>query len=104
VASPPLYDFFVIATGSSRRQIHTLAGGRSEAATARRGDPPVGAIGRYESRHWLCARLWRICRAPLRCRDAGLLNLEDLWPTPSAIDWDAFDERIHHKTSLVSVL
>src|SRR5216683_2469968 len=50
-AVTPLYDFFVIATGSSRRQIHTLAE-EIDAALRSEGDRRL-AIEGYEASKWV---------------------------------------------------
>ena len=47
----PLYDFFVLATGTSRRQIHTLAE-EIDAALRTEGDRRLNIEG-YEASRWV---------------------------------------------------
>ena len=47
----PLFDYFVIATGQSRRQIHTLAE-EIDAGMAAEGDTRLGIEG-YEASKWV---------------------------------------------------
>ena len=47
----PLFDFFILATGTSRRQIHTLAE-ETDAALRAEGDTRVGIEG-YQASKWV---------------------------------------------------
>src|SRR5438309_1035447 len=47
----PLYDYFVLATGSSRRQIHTLAE-EIDAALHAEGEKRLGIEG-YQASRWV---------------------------------------------------
>jgi ribosome-associated protein len=82
----PLYDFFVIATGSSRRQIHTLAE-EIDAALHAAGDRRL-AIEGYESSKWVVQDYGDIVVHLFDASTREYYNLEDLWADAPQIDWE----------------
>lgn len=82
----PLYDFFVIATGISRRQLHTLAD-EIEATMRREGETRLGIEG-YVAGKWVVLDYGDIV-VHLFDQDARLYyGLEDLWADAPRLDWE----------------
>ena len=84
----PLYDFFVIATGSSRRQIHTLAE-EVDAALRAAGDRRL-AIEGYESSKWVVQDYGDIVVHLFDAPTREYYNLEDLWADAPRVDWERY--------------
>jgi ribosome-associated protein len=82
----PLYDFFVIATGTSRRQIHTLAE-EIDAGMHAAGDRRL-AIEGYESSKWVVQDYGDIVVHLFDAPTREYYNLEDLWADAPHIDWE----------------
>jgi ribosome-associated protein len=82
----PLYDYFVIATGSSRRQIHTLAE-EIDAAMHEAGDRRH-AIEGYESSKWVVQDYGDIVVHVFDPPSREYYSLEDLWADAPRIDWE----------------
>jgi len=82
----PLYDFFVLATGISRRQIHTLAE-EIDAALRAEGEIRLGIEG-YEASRWVVQDYGDVV-VHLFDPDARLYYaLEDLWADAPHVDWE----------------
>jgi len=82
----PLYDFFVLATGISRRQIHTLAE-EMDAAMRALGETRLGIEG-YDASKWLVQDYGNIV-VHLFDPDARLYYaLEDLWADAPRLIWE----------------
>jgi ribosome-associated protein len=82
----PLYDFFVIATGTSRRQIHTLAE-EIDAGMRAVGEKRLGIEG-YEAGKWVVQDYGNIV-VHLFDPDARLYYaLEDLWADAPCLNWE----------------
>src|SRR5260221_14469648 len=73
----PLYDFFVIATGSSRRQIHTLAE-EIDASMAAEGEKRLGIEG-YEAAKWVVQDYGDIVVHVFDPETRSYYGLDDLW-------------------------
>lgn len=82
----PLYDYFVIATGNGRRQIHTLAE-EVDAALRSVGDRRL-AIEGYESSKWVVQDYGDIVVHVFDAPTREYYNLEDLWADAPRIDWE----------------
>ncbi|HMF13714.1 MAG TPA: ribosome silencing factor [Gemmataceae bacterium] len=82
----PLYDYFVLATGSSRRQIHTMAE-EIDASLRAEGDRRIGIEG-YESSRWVVQDYGDVV-VHLFDEDARLYYaLEELWADAERVDWE----------------
>ena len=68
-----LFDYFVLATGASRRQLHAMSEEIDHALEDRMGDRRLGIEG-YEESRWILARLRRRSGPLIRARNAGLLR------------------------------
>ena len=82
----PLYDFFVIATGSSRRQIHTLSE-EIDAAMRAAGDRRL-AIEGYEGSKWVVQDYGDVVVHVFDAPTREYYSLEDLWADAPRIDWE----------------
>ena len=82
----PLYDFFVIATGSSRRQIHTISE-EIDAALARQGDRRLSIEG-YTSSKWVVQDYGDVVVHVFDPEAREYYALEDLWADAQRVDWE----------------
>jgi ribosome-associated protein len=82
----PLYDFFVLATGSSRRQIHTLAE-EIDAGMAAEGERRLGIEG-YEAAKWVVQDYGDIVVHVFDAETRSYYGLDDLWVDAKRLDWE----------------
>jgi ribosome-associated protein len=82
----PLYDFFVLATGTSRRQIHTLAE-EIDAAMRAEGEARLGIEG-YEASKWVVQDYGDIVVHLFDPEHRSFYALEDLWADAPKLDWE----------------
>jgi ribosome-associated protein len=82
----PLYDFFVMATGTGRRQIHTLAE-EIDAALRAAGDRRHAVEG-YESSKWVVQDYGDVVVHVFDAPTREYYNLEDLWADAPHVDWE----------------
>jgi ribosome-associated protein len=80
-----LYDYFVIATGISRRQLHTLAEEIDDAMRAE-GDERRGIEG-YEAGKWIVQDYGDIVVHLFDPASRDYYDLEHLWADAPRIDW-----------------
>lgn len=82
----PLYDYFVLATGASRRQIHTIAE-EIDAAMHEHGDRRLSVEG-YESSKWVVQDYGDIVVHVFQPDTREYYALEDLWADARRVDWE----------------
>jgi ribosome-associated protein len=82
----PLYDYFVIVTGASRRQIHTLAE-EIDAAMSAEGDTRMGIEG-YEASKWVVQDYGDILVHVFDPDTRQYYSLEELWADAKRVDWE----------------
>jgi ribosome-associated protein len=82
----PLYDFFVISTGVSRRQMHTVVE-ETDAALRRVGDCRLGIEG-YESSRWIVQDYGDVVVHVFDPDTRDYYKLEELWADAPRIDWE----------------
>jgi ribosome-associated protein len=82
----PLYDFFVIGTGTSRRQIHTIAE-EVDAAMAADGETRLGIEG-YDAARWVVQDYGDIVVHVFDPDSRSYYALEDLWADATRVDWE----------------
>jgi ribosome-associated protein len=82
----PLFDFFVLATGLSRRQIHNIAE-EVDAQMAAEGEVRLGIEG-YEAGRWVVQDYGDIVVHLFDQDTRGYYALEDLWADARRIDWE----------------
>jgi ribosome-associated protein len=81
----PLYDFFVLLTGSSRRQIHTIAE-EIDAAMRAAGDHRLSIQG-YETSRWVVQDYGDVVVHVFDPDTRTYYALEDLWADAPHVDW-----------------
>jgi ribosome-associated protein len=81
----PLYDFFVLATGTSRRQIHTIVEEIDDALRAE-GDERIGIEG-YESSRWVVQDYGDVVVHVFDPDARGYYALDELWADAPHLDW-----------------
>ena len=82
----PLFDYFVIVTGTSRRQIHAIteevdAGMRAE------GDERLGIEG-YEASKWVVQDYGDVVVHVFDPDTRDFYRLEELWADAVKVDWE----------------
>jgi len=82
----PLYDYFVLCTGASRRQIHTLA---EEIDDALRGvgDSRMGIEG-YQASKWVVQDYGDFLVHVFDPDTRAYYSLEELWADAPRVDWE----------------
>jgi ribosome-associated protein len=81
----PLYDYFVLCTGSSRRQLHTLAE-EIDAALRAAGDTRLSIEG-YEASKWIVQDYGDLVVHVFDPDTRAYYGLEDLWADAPRVDW-----------------
>jgi ribosome-associated protein len=84
----PLYDYFVLATGASRRQIHTIAE-EVDAAMSAEGERRLGIEG-YEASKWVVQDYGDILVHVFDPHAREYYALEDLWADAVRVDWQRY--------------
>ena len=82
----PLYDYFVIATGLSRRQIHTITED-VDAALRERGDVRLSVEG-YEASSWVVQDYGDLMVHVFNPQTREYFALEALWADAPRVDWE----------------
>jgi ribosome-associated protein len=82
----PLFDYFILATGTSRRQIHTLAE-ETDAALRAEGDTRIGIEG-YEASKWIVQDYGDIMIHVFDPDTRDYYKLEELWADAKQVDWE----------------
>jgi ribosome-associated protein len=85
----PQYDFFVLSTGNSRRQIHTITE-ETDAAMRERGDLRRSVEG-YEASRWVVQDYGDVVVHVFTPEAREYYALEDLWADAPRIDWERYD-------------
>ena len=82
----PLYDYFVIATGTSRRQVHTVAE-EVDAAMRAEGEQRLSIEG-YEASKWVVQDYGDVVVHVFDPETRSYYSLEELWPDAARVDWE----------------
>ena len=85
----PLFDFFVIATGASRRQVHTITE-EVDAGLRAVGDERLGIEG-YEASKWVVQDYGDVVVHVFNPQTREYYALEDLWADAPRVDWERYD-------------
>jgi ribosome-associated protein len=85
----PLYDFFVLATGSSRRQIHTISE-EIDAALHQRGDQRLSIEG-YVASKWVVQDYGDVVVHVFDPASREYYAIEDLWADAPRVDWERYE-------------
>jgi len=81
----PLYDFFILVTGSSRRQIHTITE-EVDAALRAEGERRLSIEG-MESSRWVVQDYGDMVVHVFDAETRAYYALEELWADAQRIDW-----------------
>ena len=82
----PIYDFLVLATGASRRQMHAIAE-EVDAAMREVGDRRLGIEG-YEASRWIVQDYGDVVMHVFDTEAREYYALEDLWADARRVDWE----------------
>jgi len=82
----PLYDYLVLATGASRRQIHTITE-EIDAAMREQGDQRLSVEG-YEASSWVVQDYGDVLIHVFNPQTREYYALEELWADAGHIDWE----------------
>jgi ribosome-associated protein len=81
----PLFDYFVIATGASRRQVHTIVE-ETDAAMRAVGDVRMSVEG-YETSKWIVQDYGDVVTHTFDADTRDYYKLEELWADAKPVDW-----------------
>jgi ribosome-associated protein len=87
----PLFDYFVISTGNSRRQLHAIAE-EVQKTLKTRGSQRLSLEG-WESSKWIVEDFGDVVIHLFTEEARGLYDLENLWGDAPRIDWADLVER-----------
>ena len=92
----PMFDYFVLSTGSSRRQVHTIVE-ETDAALRDVGDVRMSVEG-YDTSKWIVQDYGDLLTHTFDPDTRDYYKLEELWADAKRIDWEReFDpESIAH--------
>jgi len=82
----PIYDYLVLTTGSSRRQMHAIAE-EVDAAMRDAGDTRLGIEG-YEASRWIVEDYGDVVVHVFDPEAREYYALEDLWADATKVDWE----------------
>ena len=84
----PLYDFFVLITGASRRQIHTIAE-EIDDAMHEQGDRRLSIEG-YEASKWVVQDYGDVIVHVFDDATRQYYALDELWADAPHVDWQRY--------------
>lgn len=82
----PIFDFLVLTTGASRRQMHAIAEEVDDAMRAA-GDHRLGIEG-YEASRWIVQDYGDVVVHVFDPEAREYYALEDLWADAKKVDWE----------------
>jgi ribosome-associated protein len=82
----PIFDFFVIATGASRRQVHTIVE-EVDAAMRKVGDSRLSVEG-YDTSKWVVQDYGDVIVHVFDPDTRDYYKLDELWADAEKIDWE----------------
>ena len=82
----PLFDFFVIATGASRRQVHAITE-EVDAGLRAEGDTRLGIEG-YEASKWVVQDYGDVVVHVFDPDTRDYYKLDELWADARRVDWE----------------
>jgi ribosome-associated protein len=80
-----VFDYFVIATGSSRRQMHAMADEVKQTVRREMEDTPRGVEG-YEDSHWIVMDYGDVVVHLFDTESRAYWDLEHLWTDASRVE------------------
>lgn len=88
----PLFDYFVISTGNSRRQMQAVAG-EVQKVLKRRGSKRLGLEG-VESSKWIVQDFGDVIVHVFTEEARGLYDLEHLWGDAPRVNWSEIVDQL----------
>jgi ribosome-associated protein len=85
----PLYDFFVLVTGNSRRQIHTITE-EVDATLREHGELRLSVEG-YEGSKWVVQDYGDVVVHVFTPETREYYAIEDLWADAPRVDWQRYE-------------
>jgi ribosome-associated protein len=82
----PIYDYLVLATGSSRRQMHAIAE-EVDASMRELGERRLGIEG-YQASRWIVQDYGDVVVHVFDAEAREYYSLEDLWADAARVDWE----------------
>jgi ribosome-associated protein len=82
----PLFDFFVISTAASRRQVHTIVE-ETDAALRAVGDARLGVEG-YDASKWVVQDYGDVVVHVFDADTREYYKLDELWADAPRVDWE----------------
>lgn len=82
----PMFDYFVLSTGSSRRQVHTIVE-ETDAALRNVGDTRMSVEG-YDTSKWIVQDYGDVLTHTFDPDTRDYYKLEELWADAKRIDWE----------------
>lgn len=83
----PIFDFFVLVSGTSRRQLHAISDEIDDALEKGLGDRRLGIEG-YEQSRWILLDYGDVVVHLFEPEARGYYALEDLWAQAKRVDWE----------------
>jgi ribosome-associated protein len=81
-----IFDYFVVATGTSNRQLRAIADGIDDVLQKHFGHSRVGREG-YEDSHWILLDYGSIVIHLFDEKSRDFYRIEDLWAGAKRVDW-----------------
>lgn len=85
----PLYDFLVLATGTSRRQLHNIAE-EIDTHMNGHGEDRLGLEG-YEASKWIIQDYGDVVVHMFDAMTRSYYDLEQLWADAHRVDWQRYE-------------
>lgn len=92
-AVTPVFDFFILSTGPSRRVVHTIVE-ETDAALRAVGDQRVGVEG-YDASKWVVQDYGDLLVHVFDPDTRDYYKLEELWTDAQRVDWQKELEQSH---------
>jgi len=89
----PIFDYFVITTATSRRQMHAIAE-EVDRVLEERGSTRLGIEG-YEQSTWILQDYGDVVLHVFEPESRGIYDLEGLWADTARIDWRPVAQQVH---------
>src|SRR3954452_21152565 len=93
----PVCDYFVLASGTSAKQMRTVADQIGELGE-KHNFPPLSASG-YEGDSWILLDCFDVVVHLFSDESRRFYDLDNLWGDAKRVDWQAGSERIDHRTA-----
>jgi ribosome-associated protein len=81
-----MFDYFVLATGTSRRQLHAISEETDRVLEERMGDHRLGIEG-YDQSRWILLDYGDVVIHLFDAETRGYYALEDLWAQAKRVAW-----------------